>query len=223
MIGLWLPTAPLIDWRGTLVHIPRPTWLVARALESIGRPAESDVVDAVVDRLAAMIRTPEFAEAERRIDSSAGIHRPTSMLMLERAGLEPEVADALYRVEWEPESRPVYPDVPEMLGRVRELGVKIAVVSNIHFDIRPDFAQQGIHGLIDAYVLSFEHGCQKPDARIFRLALGALRVEAEEAVMVGDSAETDGGAAAVGITTLILPRLDQLLPRGLDVVLQLLT
>ena len=40
--------------------------------------------------------------------------------------------------------------------------------------------------------------------------------------MVGDTAETDGGAAAVGIATLILPRPDELGPRGLDIVLRLL-
>jgi hypothetical protein len=40
--------------------------------------------------------------------------------------------------------------------------------------------------------------------------------------MVGDRVSQDGGAVSVGITTLILPVLHELVPRGLDVVLRLL-
>jgi FMN phosphatase YigB (HAD superfamily) len=71
-------------------------------------------------------------------------------------------------------------------------------------------------------VLSFEHRFQKPDPRMFQLALDALRVEAGDALMVGDWAPNDGGAVSIGISTLILPRPTELGPRGLDVVLRLL-
>ena len=67
----------------------------------------------------------------------------------------------------------------------------------------------GITHLIDAYVLSFEHGVPKPDPRIFELALQAVGMNLEETLMVGDRASHDGGAAAVGITTLILPPLPE--------------
>jgi FMN phosphatase YigB (HAD superfamily) len=53
---------------------------------------------------------------------------------------------------------------------LRTLGVKIALVSDIHFDLRADLANRGVADLFDAYVLSFEHGFQKPDPRMFRLA-----------------------------------------------------
>lgn len=214
--------AVLFDWRGTLVHIPEPAWHVTRALESIGRPVERDVVDGVVARIRTAAEAPEFIEAERHVDSSAELHRPISMRMFERAGLDDELADALYRVEWDKTSRPLYPDVPEVLAGVRALGVKIALVSDIHFDVRADCVEQGIDALIDAYVLSFEHGFQKPDRRMFQMALDALGVEAGEALMVGDWAATDGGAVSIGITTLILPRPIGPVPRGLDVVLRIL-
>lgn len=214
--------AVLFDWRGTLVHIPEPAWRVERALESIGRPVERDVVARVVTNIRTAAEAPEFVEAERHIDSSAELHRPISMRMFERASLDEELADALYRVEWDQASRPLYPDAPEVLAAVRALGVKIALVSDIHFDVRADCAEQGIDALIDAYVLSFEHGFQKPDPRMFQMALDALGAEAGEALMVGDWAPTDGGAVSVGITTLILPRPTKLVPRGLDVVLRLL-
>jgi HAD superfamily hydrolase (TIGR01493 family) len=212
----------LFDWRGTLVHIPTPAWHVTRALESIGRAADGDSVDSVMTRVRGALDLPEFIEAERRIDLSAEFHRATTMRMFNDAGLDPELAEALYRVEWEPETRPVYPDVPEVLDAARARGTSIVVVSDIHFDIRPDCAAQGIDVFIDAYVLSCELGVQKPDPRMFLTATTAVGAEPADALMVGDTAGTDGGAASVGIATLILPRPDELVPRGLDVVLRLL-
>lgn len=52
--------------------------------------------------------------------------------------------------------------------------------------------------MVDSCVLSFEVGSVKPDPRIFRAALEELGVPAESALMVGDSAEADGGATALG-------------------------
>jgi putative hydrolase of the HAD superfamily len=212
----------LFDWRGTLVHIPSPAWLAARALRSIGRPDNSETVASINARVRAALEDPEFVEAERRMDLSVEFHRTATMRLFDSAGLDPELAEALYRVEWEPEARPVYPDVAEVLAAVRGSGAKIAVVSDIHFDIRPDCIEQEIDTFIDAYVLSCELGVQKPDPRIFRAATTELGVKPGDALMVGDTARTDGGATAVGIATLILPRPDEVVPRGLDAVLRLL-
>lgn len=87
------------------------------------------------------------------------------VLKFERAGLDEELAEALYRLGFDPESHPLYPDVPNVLAAIRDLGVRIGLVSDIHFDLRVDLAQHRIADLIDAYVLSFEHGFQKPDPR----------------------------------------------------------
>lgn len=144
------------------------------------------------------------------------------MQIFESAAVDRELAEALYRVEWEPSNRPLYPDVVEVLATARDRIVKIGVVSDIHFDIRPDCAAQGIDGFIDAYALSCEVGVQKPDPRMFLAATEALGVDVREALMVGDTPETDGGAAAVGIATLIIPRRGAVKRRGLDLVLRLL-
>ena len=173
-------------------------------------------------RVGAALEHTEHVEAERRIDLSAEFHRTATMRLFESAGLDQELAKALYRVEWEPESRPAYPDVADVLAAVRARGATVAVVSDIHFDIRRDCVANGFDAFIDAYVLSCELGVQKPDPRMFLAATAALGVEPGEALMVGDTAPTDGGAAAAGIATLILPRHEELGPRGLDVVLGLL-
>jgi HAD superfamily hydrolase (TIGR01509 family) len=214
--------AVLFDWRGTLVHIPSHAWLAARALRSIGRADDAETVASINRRVGAALEHHEFIEAERSIDLSSEVHRTTTLRLFEVAGLDRELANALYRVEWERESHPLYPDVVEVLSQVRAHGAKIAVVSDIHFDIRPDCVAQGIDAFIDAYVLSCEVGVQKPDPRMFLAATTALAVEPTDALMVGDTAPTDGGAAAVGIATLVLPRHEEQGARGLDLVLRLL-
>ena len=70
-------------------------------------------------------------------------------------------------------------------------------------------------GLFDAVILSFEVGAVKPDRSIFQRALDALGVPAARALMVGDNAVDDAGAARLGIRTLLLPR-TQGVAHGLD-------
>jgi hypothetical protein len=53
--SVWIPCqdvavgryrAVLFDWRGVLALDPEPAWCVERALQSIGRPVESEFVEA---------------------------------------------------------------------------------------------------------------------------------------------------------------------------------
>ena len=214
--------AVLFDWRGMLVFIPPPEWVVERALAAIDRPGVSADVRAVTSRVECALRTPEWVEAEASIDSLPGVHHGRTMALFALAGLDEELAEALYVIEWDLASRPAFPDVIPSLTALRERGLKIGVVSDIHFDIRADCAAQGIDPFIDAYALSIEHGIQKPDPSLFQIALDQLEVAPDEALMVGDTAATDGGATSLGIPTLILPRMDVLAPRGLDLVLGLI-
>ena len=62
---------------------------------------------------------------------------------------------------------------------------------------------------------------QKPNPRLFEIALVQLGVSASQTLMVGDRAVRDGGAAAAGMTTLILPAVPKHTARGLDLVLRL--
>lgn len=47
-------------------------------------------------------------------------------------------------------------------------------------------------------MLSYEHGIQKPDPRLFEAACAALDADPRDVVMVGDNRRADGGAAALG-------------------------
>jgi HAD superfamily hydrolase (TIGR01549 family) len=114
-----------------------------------------------------------------------------------------------------------YPDTAEVLQALKARGARIGVISDIHYHLAPLFDYYALGQFIDSYTLSFEHGIQKPNPRLFEVALEQLGVTAAESLMVGDRPTRDGGATAVGITTLILPAVPNYTSRGLDVVLQL--
>ncbi|MGW7595782.1 HAD family hydrolase, partial [Streptomyces rubiginosohelvolus] len=111
---------------------------------------------------------------------------------------DPGLYDALYDRHLSPDAWRPYPDAAEVLAGLRAAGVRIGVVSNIGWDLRPVFRAHGLDRYVDAYVLSFEHGVQKPDARLFHTACTLLGQNPADVVMVGDDRRADGGAAALG-------------------------
>ena len=111
---------------------------------------------------------------------------------------------ALYERVINPMSWTAYPDTAEVLKGLHRQGIKTAVVSNIAFDVRPAFEAIGAADDVDEFVLSFEVGAVKPSAAIFQTALTRLGAVPEDAVMVGDSEEADGGARALGCGFLLV-------------------
>ncbi|MEV0680853.1 HAD family hydrolase [Actinosynnema sp. NPDC050436] len=140
-------------------------------------------------------------EWERR-DLDGDLHRDLHVKALLAAGaVDPH--DFYARLCSPPFWQP-YPDTADALGTA----LPTAVVSNIAWDIRTVFARHGVEGLVDEFVLSFEVGHVKPDPKIFRIACDRLGVHPSEVLMVGDSEEADGGAAAVGCRVAIVPPLE---------------
>jgi HAD superfamily hydrolase (TIGR01509 family) len=213
----------LFDWRGTLVDDPPDEWWVRAALERVGRDTGEGQVDAWCVALRNAAELPEVLNGEATCDCSFAGHREWSLSWFRLAGLDDELAHALYDLDLEAASHPFYPDVSFVLRSLHERGCRVAVVSNIHFDLRAEFAAAGLDAYVDAFVLSFEHGMQKPDRRMFELALDTIGVGADEAIMIGDQVGLDGGAITAGIATLLLPAgvatADR--PRGLDRLLSL--
>ncbi len=204
------------------MHNPSLTWWVERALARAGRGPDPALIRGLVVAMKALESTPGFLEDELRVDTSVEIHRSVMMSRYMAAGFDEELAEAMYELDFDPQCHQVYPDVAGCLVDIRARGCRIALVSDFHYDLRPELEQQGIAALFDTFVISFEHGFQKPDPRMFSTALARLDARPGESLMVGDRASHDGGAAAIGIDTLILPAPEGFGPRGLDVVVRLL-
>jgi len=213
--------AVLFDWRGTLVVDPPKGWWVERALSRLGRNTSTVEIERLVRKLDDAYLHPEVQAGLPTEDCDAQVHREVNLRWFEIAGLDETLALELYELDFDPECHPFYPDVPQVLDALHSAGLGVAVVSDIHFDLRPEFAAADLDRYIDVFVLSFEHGFQKPNARMFQAALDHLDVAPSAALMVGDRSSHDGGAASVGITTLIFPPLEVFLDRGLRSVLDL--
>jgi HAD superfamily hydrolase (TIGR01509 family) len=204
----------LLDFRGTLVHSFDFAWYASRAIRALGRADAS--IEPTVQALKRIFDVPGFEDDDAVVDTSVEIYRETMRRWFTSVGVDEDLAEALVDIDFDPVSWPVYPDAPDVVRAVRSRGCATALVSDFHADVVPHLAAHGIE--LDAAVLSFEHGFQKPDPRMFKTALEAVGAEPHEALMVGDRAERDGGAAAVGVDALILPAPAGFGVRGLDVV-----
>jgi len=95
----------------------------------------------------------------------------------------------------------------EALRTLKSRGYKFGLVA----DTRPKTAwnvlhQHNLYHLFDARAISAEVGCEKPDPRIFRYALDALKIEPSDyarVVMVGNNLARDvRGANQLGLLSI---------------------
>ncbi|MFD4576666.1 HAD family hydrolase [Streptomyces sp. NPDC058417] len=223
----------LFDFSGTLFRVESTeSWLravldatgvdlpvaeftaTARALEEAGAlPGGADPLRLPGD-LAALWATRDES-AERHRAAYTGLSRQVTLP-------DPALHEALYERHMTPAAWTPYPDTREVLAGLRERGVRVGVVSNIGWDLRPVFRAHGLDPFVDAYALSYEHGVQKPDVRLFAAACEALHADPRTTLMVGDSRTADGGAAALGCAVHFVDHLPAAArPDGLRPVLDL--
>jgi FMN phosphatase YigB (HAD superfamily) len=206
--------AVLFDWRGTLATtLDEQAW-ATEALRRLGRDDDAAALAARLATIADRLDAPG-------VDTDAALHRRTYLDALATLGVDDDLAETLYAVESDPALNVFADDAAATLRELCAAGLRLAVVSDIHVDIRPAFAAAGLDGVVDVFTLSVEHRIQKPDPRMFTRTLRALGVEPEDALMVGDRSQPDGAAVECGLTTLLLPPLAAPSDRRLHRVLAL--
>ena len=93
----------------------------------------------------------------------------------------------------------------ESLQRLRNAGLRLGIVSNSDGRVEQALAEAGLREYFDVVIDSSVAGVEKPDPAIFRAALEALGVNAEEALYVGDMYDVDiVGARAAGMEAVLL-------------------
>ncbi len=100
----------------------------------------------------------------------------------------------------------LYEDSLEVAAELKARGTRTALVSNCSHSTIGVVERLGLADVLDVLVLSVTAGVAKPDAGIYRAALGALGAEPEGAVFVDDQARYCDGAAALGIATRLIVR-----------------
>ncbi len=115
--------------------------------------------------------------------------------------------DALFTFFAQAEAWRLYPETLTTLATLKSRGLIVGVISNFDsrlFNILDGF---GITQLFDPLVISTQAGAAKPDREIFTQALALARVEAREALHIGDSYDADiVGAHTAGLTAVLVDR-----------------
>ncbi|WP_410666523.1 HAD family hydrolase [Amycolatopsis sp. cmx-4-68] len=196
--------AVLFDYSGTLFRLEQDESWLTELTDHDGEPLDIEAQAELMRRMTAPVGQVVELDAEHQHawhhrDRDPGLHRKVYLEVLKKSGVpHADQAQALYDRLIDPSQWTPYPDTEAALKAVAERGLKVGVLSNIAFDIRPAFTARGWDAYVDEFVLSFEVGAIKPELEIFRKAVQSLGVPATETLMVGDSEEADGGARALG-------------------------
>jgi len=199
----------------TLVH-PHPSFLelFQSILEREGHPIGLDTLigglSAVSDRFAMMAKTGQIwsNSAETSRTFWLGVYAD----LLERVGVRDTdgLADVLYRAFTDLDNYRLFPDVRPALDRLRSAGLRLGLVSNFEQWLDLLLERLGVTAYFETRVISGAEGIEKPDARIFRLALDRTGMEASESVYVGDNPVFDTQPAeAIGMLGVLLDRRDR--------------
>lgn len=194
-----------LDAGGVLVH---PNW--ARVADALGRHG--------ITTSAAALTAAE-PHAKREMDLAAVMARTDDRqrgwiyfeAVLRHAGLEATDAAraALAEVRVYHDAHNVWEHVPDdvvpMLAGLRALDVRLVVVSNANGRLHVMFDRVGLTRHVDVILDSHHFGVEKPDPRLFHLALAESGAEAATTVHVGDFFHIDVvGARAAGLADAVL-------------------
>ena len=101
----------------------------------------------------------------------------------------------------------LFPETVEVLEELKQLGLKLGIISNFDTRIYSVLGSLGIRQFFDAVTTSSETGFHKPDREIFESATRALSVPASAILMVGDSPQDDVEAAiGAGLQAVLIDR-----------------
>ena len=91
-------------------------------------------------------------------------------------------------------------EAEQFLEICREKKIKICLVTDFTLDLQFKKIQRlGIESLFQFMVTSEEAGVEKPDKRIFELALNKLGLPPNEVIMIGDNLKRDSGSEQIGV------------------------
>lgn len=123
---------------------------------------------------------------------------------------------------WEREIRAFYgrwiemiggpvPGTAKLMAEIKAAGLHLFALSNWHCETfsRVRYTYKELD-LFEHIVLSGEHGCIKPDRKIYDIALACYDIPAENLIFTDDSPANVAGAAQVGLSAVQFTSADQL-------------
>jgi putative hydrolase of the HAD superfamily len=162
-----------------------------------------------------LARQEQFLEANRLRSNQAckAFYEDLCATWLERldlgCDLVPSIMEAGDRLAFGPESI-LFEPFSESIGAVqavRDSGVRTAVLSNWDITLHRVLDTFGFGQLVEFAIASLEEGYEKPDPRLFDLAVQRFGLRHDEVLHVGDSVVDDfEGAENAGLLACLIDR-----------------
>jgi len=207
--------AVFFDAGETLVH-PHPTFpdLFAQILRREGHEVDAETIreriHVVFDRFKQAADTNELWTTSP--EKSRRFWHDVYAIFLRDLGIDGDdgLVDRVYAEFTDLANYVLFDDVPPVLEKLRGAGLELGVVSNFEEWLEQLLEELGVIDFFRVRVISGVEGMEKPDPRIFRLAMERAGVSPEGSVYVGDNPEFDvGPAAAVGMHPVLIDRRDR--------------
>jgi putative hydrolase of the HAD superfamily len=144
------------------------------------------------------------------VDSNLGKYRKTedrvrTTLRLLGISDNQEYIDAITKIEHDFLESGIFlfEDSISTLMSLRNLGLKLSLITNASPSVRIVLNKYNIDEYIDCVIISSDVGLRKPDHRIYKISMERLKVRAQECFFVGDGNDGElDGAHELGITTI---------------------
>lgn len=210
-----------LDAGETILH-PHPSFPELFSATAARRGIEvspEEVAPVLYDALRSMDEYVTELELDRP-STSAEMSRVLWVHIYERClnalGIEePSLAADLFRVFSDTSTYRLFPDALPAITRLRTHGYRVGLISNFEGWLEDLLIRLEVGNIFDVAVISGLEGVEKPDPRIYELALERAGVAPARAVHVGDSLSMDiRPAGQVGMTAVLLDRARR--HKGLD-------
>lgn len=120
---------------------------------------------------------------------------------------EETMTDRLYETFSSFESYRLYDDVKPTLDAIEAMGLRIGLISNFDSWLEKMLIEMEVGHLFDPSVISGVVGVEKPDPRIYRIAVERAGADPSRTVHVGDSPAMDiEPASRVGMIPILIDR-----------------
>lgn len=156
-----------------------------------------------------------FLDANLHNDPAAGreVYLSINRQWLAAMGLEPNRAEEIFLAGEElafgrrATFFTAYPDAAPALAELKQLGLRIAMVSNWDYTLPRVVEMLGLAESFEFVLASLVEGVEKPDPRLFQVALNRFGLPPEEVLHVGDLEIDDrDGAISAGMGWTLIDR-----------------
>lgn len=209
--------AIFFDWFNTLARYEPPREeLHSQALKEFGvERSPEEILPGVLAADSYFFEENANSPVEKRGPKRrAEVYAHYQQIVLAKAGVETDqelLAKVMKKIGelFEGTTWALFDDVLSTLKILKQQNFILGLLTNLAKDMGPICRKVGLESYLDFVVTSEEAGADKPNPPIFQAALRQAKVDASEAIHVGDQYKIDVvGARGVGINPILIDRYD---------------